>query len=338
MAHERAQRDWHRMRAARIVRDHPEIRALQGPASISALLIAIMVTVQSALAVVVSEMSWPGVVAAAWVFGAIPALGLFVLLHEGAHGLVMRSRLGNELMMVIATGPLLLPWADGFRHYHLEHHRALGVADRDADMPSAWEERLLGSRGGRVVWLAAWPFVQMARLRRCRPRSIMNSLFLANTVLNAAFAAGLFLVGGPKALAFCGLSVAFAFGLHPLGGRIIQEHFTGTSIQPTASYYGAANRVLFNAGYHVEHHDFMSVPWLHLPKVRALGGDHYSRLKCHRSWWATAAHFVWRGLGESCQPARSQSSPDYAGRLLPAANPRGEPAWVLFSAHVRDRV
>jgi sphingolipid delta-4 desaturase len=303
MAHERAQRDWHRMRAGRIIRDHPAIRALQGPAPISALLIATLVTVQTALAIAVSGISWAGVVAAAWVFGAIPALGLFVLLHEGAHGLVLRSRIGNEAMMVLCTAPLLLPWADGFRHYHLEHHRALGVADRDADIPSAWEERLLRSRGGRVVWLAAWPFVQMARLRRCRPHPIVSPLFLANSVFNVAFAVGLLQVGGPKAIAFCGLSIAFAFGLHPLAGRMIQEHFRGTAVQPTASYYGGANRLLFNAGYHVEHHDFMGVAWLHLPKIRTLAGEHYAALECHRSWSATAARFVWRGLDSQASRA-----------------------------------
>ena len=63
---------------------------------------------------------------------------------------------------------------------------------------------------------------------------------------------------------FCGwagflyltLSFFFSLGLHPVGARWIQEHYTYDFDQETTSYYGPINRVALNMGYHNEHHDF----------------------------------------------------------------------------------
>ena len=295
MAHGSPSRDWHVARARRIMRDHPEIARLQGPPAVTAWLILILAVLQTFAAWIAAQFTWPLVAAAAWIVGTIPALGLFVLLHEGAHGLILRNERGNRTLMIIATAPLLLPWAPGFKHYHLEHHCALGVIDRDADAPSPWETAMTGSRHGRLLWLAAWPLIQFIRLPRCRPHRTATSFFAVNLAFNCAFITALFAAGGLKAIGFCALSVIFAFGFHPLGGRMLQEHVTAPAGQPSASYYGWGNRLLFNAGYHVEHHDFMQVPWIHLPAVRRLAASEYVGLTSYRSWTALAAMFVWRG-------------------------------------------
>ena len=83
---------------------------------------------------------------------------------------------------------------------------------------------------------------------------------------------------GPKALAYLALSTFFALGLHPVGGRWIQEHYETRKGQETYSYYGPLNRTCFNMGYHNEHHDFAGVPWNNLPKLKKLAPDYYDSL------------------------------------------------------------
>jgi len=83
----------------------------------------------------------------------------------------------------------------------------------------------------------------------------------------------------------------FRIGLHPLGARWIQEHYTFVPGQETYSYYGVLNRLAFNIGYHNEHHDLVRIPWVHLPTVKALAPEFYDHLHAHRS--LTRVLFQW---------------------------------------------
>jgi sphingolipid delta-4 desaturase len=97
---------------------------------------------------------------------------------------------------------------------------------------------------------------------------------------------------GAKALVYLALSTLFALGLHPLGGRWVQEHYVTAQGQETYSYYGILNRLCFNMGYHNEHHDFANVPWIHLPKVTKAAPEYYQSLKSYRSWTAVLLNFI----------------------------------------------
>jgi len=44
------------------------------------------------------------------------------------------------------------------------------------------------------------------------------------------------------------------------------------------------NNVSFNVGYHNEHHDFPSIPWNKLPKIKSTAPAYYDSLLSHRSW------------------------------------------------------
>ena len=79
-------------------------------------------------------------------------------------------------------------------------------------------------------------------------------------------------------------SFFFSIGLHPVGGRWIQEHYTYDAEQETFSYYGPINIIALNVGYHNEHHDFPAIPWNNLPKLKALAPEYYDNLKHHTSW------------------------------------------------------
>jgi sphingolipid delta-4 desaturase len=115
----------------------------------------------------------------------------------------------------------------------------------------------------------------------------------ANWVIQVGFNVAVYLVLGPKALGYMGLSLLFSIGLHPLGARWIQRHYvTHDGDQETFSYYGPLNKLAFNVGYHNEHHDFPSVAWDKLPRIREAAPDVYDRLFWHGSWTRLLFRFL----------------------------------------------
>ena len=88
-------------------------------------------------------------------------------------------------------------------------------------------------------------------------------------------------------------SFFFSVGLHPLGGRWIQEHYlTHNEEQETYSYYGPLNKMAFNVGFHNEHHDFPSVPWNKLPQIKSTAPGYYNSLISHNSWTKLFLRFI----------------------------------------------
>jgi sphingolipid delta-4 desaturase len=45
-------------------------------------------------------------------------------------------------------------------------------------------------------------------------------------------------------------------------------------------------------GYHNEHHDFPSVSWNNLPRLRAMAPEFYDNLKYHSSWSRLLFQFI----------------------------------------------
>src|SRR5262249_53896488 len=138
-----------------------------------------------------------------------------------------------------------------------------------------------------------FPVFQLARPPRLKEITLFDGWVVVNILAQVAFDAAIFLLLGPKALLFLGLSFFFAVGLHPLGARWIQEHYLvhGTD-QETSSYYGVLNVPALNVGHHNEHHDFPWVPWNRLPAVRRAAPEYYDTLAFHRSWTWLFLRFI----------------------------------------------
>jgi sphingolipid delta-4 desaturase len=180
-----------------------------------------------------------------------------------------------------------------FRKYHLLHHQHLGEYEMDPDIVCHTEGRLVGDSAWRkALWVALLGVSQALRPLKVKGVKALDAWIVANILIIAAVDVLVYLVIGPKALAYLALSTFFALGLHPVGGRWIQEHYETRKGQETYSYYGALNKTCFNMGYHNEHHDFAGVPWNNLPKLKQLAPDYYDSLASYRSWTAVLLKFI----------------------------------------------
>jgi len=284
----------HKARTQAILRRHPEVREEIGKNPWSFALVLFLVALQFALAWWLRAGPWWLILVVAYTVGAVADHALFVLIHECAHNLIFRKRVANTLAGITANLPSVLPTSVSFKRYHLKHHSYQGVYELDADIPSEWEARLVGSSPVRkALWLLLFPIFQMLRAFRIAEVSLFDRWQIANMLVVFAVDVAIWLVLGPGAFFFLLASVFFSVGLHPVGARWIQRHWlVEDDGQETFSYYGPMNAVAFNVGFHNEHHDFPSVPWNRLPRLKESAPEYYRDLTSHASWAKLLLRFI----------------------------------------------
>lgn len=285
----------HRARTKRLLREHPEIRGFIGTNPMTFWWTVAIVGAQIGMAYLVRNQPWWVVLGAAYLIGAFANHSLFVIIHECTHKLVFRKKIGNTVTGLLANLPLTFPSYIGFAKYHLKHHAFQGIYELDADLPYAWEARLIGhSAVGKALWLLFYPFFQALRPMRIKEMRVIDGWTLANAGLQFGFDIAIWIVFGPMAFVYLFASLFFSIGLHPLGARWIQRHYItgGEDDQETFSYYGKLNKLAFNVGFHNEHHDFPSVPWNNLPRVYNAAPDLYGKLFSHQSWGRLLFRFL----------------------------------------------
>ncbi len=283
----------HIKRAREIKAKYPEVRSLMGTNPYTVFWSAGLVLLQLSIGYVLTNLSWVWVFVAAYLIGAFINHALYVIMHECTHNLVFRNPAYNKVLGIFGDFALLVPSAMAFRKYHLLHHQYLGQYDMDPDVVSRTEGRLVGNSAVRkIVWVFLLGVSQALRPLKIKEVRRVDRWLVANILIVLAVDILIFAVMGPKVLAYLGLSTLIALGLHPVGGRWIQEHYTDGDGQETHSYYGPLNKLCFNVGYHTEHHDFASVPWNNLPKLKRLAPDYYDNLKSYSSWTAVLFRFI----------------------------------------------
>jgi sphingolipid delta-4 desaturase len=251
------------------------------------------VTLQLSIAVLLRHQSWWLVLIVAYLIGAFANHNLYVLIHEATHNLIFKNRTANTLAAITADLVNVAPGAISFRTYHLKHHSFQGHYDLDADLASKWEAKLIGhSFIGKAIWLILFPLFQALRPPRLREIKFSNKWTYINWLFVFGMDAVVIIFLGPMAFLYLVFSFFFSIGFHPLGARWIQEHYITYPPQETYSYYGILNIPALNVGYHNEHHDFPSIPWNNLPKVRQTAPEWYNTLHYHTSWFLLFFKFL----------------------------------------------
>ncbi|MEI6815977.1 MAG: fatty acid desaturase [Bacteroidota bacterium] len=279
-------REPHRERTKTILKEHPDIRNLIGRNPYTFLIIFFVVSLQVGLSIVLKDQAWWLIFLIAYCVGAFCDHTLFVAIHECAHNMIFKKKVANTLSGIFANLPQIVPSSVSFQRYHIKHHSFQGIHELDADLPNAWEARLIGnSFFGKALWLLLFPVFQTVRVSRLKEIKPIDGWILLNITTQILFSAAIIYFFGIKAFIYLLSSLFFSIGLHPLGARWIQEHFlTDSEKQETYSYYGVLNSVALNVGYHNEHHDFPSVPWNKLPQIKEKAKEHYDNLHSHKSW------------------------------------------------------
>jgi len=288
----------HLMRARQILAAHPEVKSLFGNTPSSALHIVGIVLLQICIAILLRNSPLWEILLAGYFVGAIANHAMWVMIHECCHNMVFRSSTANNLINIVANLPIVFPSAISFKKYHLWHHRYQGELYGDADLAAPSEANLVGSSPLRKsLWLFTFfIFEGIVRPARINGVKLWCRWTILNTVVELSFLAALGYCFGWKAVAYLGVSTFFSIGLHPVGGRWIQEHYLfpgmGKPGQETFSYYGPINWVNYNIGYHNEHHDLMMVPWSRLPKLRSMAPEFYDTLDYHTSYTRLLLRFI----------------------------------------------
>ncbi len=285
----------HVARGREIVKKYPEVRELMGPYPLSALYILVWTAIQVAIALYLglNDLSWGWVLLASFLIGAIMNHGLFAMMHEAAHDLIVKGKNNNRILGIICNLAQGFPSAIGFRTFHIIHHAHMSEYDYDADMAFHKEAQWVGrSPFRKIIWFLGFLAVEAVRPMRLKKGSLIDLWLIINFVAVIAFNTLIYWWGGPQALGYLLLSTFFAVGLHPVGARWIQEHYLFKEDQETYSYYGILNKINFNIGYHNEHHDLFKVPWIHLPKLKAMAPEFYDELYAHQSWTKLLLRFI----------------------------------------------
>lgn len=286
--------DPHIQRRKDLLKKYPEqIRALMGNHPATVVWVATCVVSQFAIAYLLRDQPVGWILLASFGVGAFFNHALYVFIHEATHNLIFKHSLANRIIGMFCDLPLVAPASQAFRKYHLIHHNRQGQHEFDADLASDAEANLVGNHWfKKTIWVFLMAVSQASRPGRLAIRPFMNTWMAGNLLLQFLVMVIAYHFIGIHGLVYLGMSTIFGLGLHPLGGRWIAEHFVIHEQQETYSYYGPLNLVVFNVGYHNEHHDVMTIPWVNLPKLKALAPEFYDPLVSHPSYPMLLLRFI----------------------------------------------
>jgi sphingolipid delta-4 desaturase len=294
------------MRVA-VLKAHPEAVQLAGPDWRGLIGAILLLAIHWTAIWLVSRTDIFVVFFAAFFFGQLVLHSVGSLIHETAHRLVFRERrakLAFDLLLEVITTSFGRQLT--YQHEHVSsHHPHLGNYERDYEHEDLC--RFLARRAHRAKnpklqhWLTlAELIVQAMPLGFMISNKIFNPFYRKRTgratkdrqrrigatkapdaerrvFIAVSIATNLFLFGAFGFLGWLYHIWSLSLFLGKCGitnlGQSLSEHPGDDERAPTRSSYSALNLILFNTGYHNEHHTFPNVAWTRLPKLKRLAPD-----------------------------------------------------------------
>jgi len=283
--------------------------------------VAAMVAMQVVMCFLLQDSSWWTVTIWAYVLGGTINHSLTLAIHDICHNTAFgngKNAKYNRYFGFIANLPIGVPYSVTFKKYHIDHHRYLAGDQLDTDLPTEWEGRFFCNTPLKLLWLILNPLFYAFRPMAVRPKK-PTAYELQNMMFQIMFNIWIYNSFGGKGLGYLLIGSLLALGVHPTAGHFIAEHYMFCKGQDTYSYYGALNYILFNVGYHIEHHDFPFVNSSSLPKVRKIACEYYEEVPQLKSYLSVLWDFVFDpAIGPY---ARVQRKFDENGKIIGNKNP-----------------
>uniref|UniRef100_G1SJG1 Fatty acid desaturase domain-containing protein n=1 Tax=Oryctolagus cuniculus TaxID=9986 RepID=G1SJG1_RABIT len=272
---------------------YPAIKALMRPDPHLKWAVLGLVLAQLLACWLVRGLAWRWLLFWAYTFGGCVNHSLTLAIHDISHNTAFGTGAAarNRWFAIFANLPIGVPYSASFKKYHVDHHRYLGGDGLDVDVPTRLEGRLFCTPARKLLWLVLQPLFYSLRPLCVHPKA-MTRMEVFNALAQLAVDAAILSLWGVKPMAYLLASTLLGLGLHPISGHFVAEHYMFLKGHETYSYYGPLNYITFNVGYHVEHHDFPSIPGCYLPLVRKIAPEYYDHLPQHHSWVKVLWDFV----------------------------------------------
>jgi len=240
---------------------------------------------------------WWAVFLFSWVIGSVGAGNLMAAHHEISHFLVFKKPSWNKALWILANSPLGVPLGSLFKQYHVDHHNQMGCDDVDTGIWTSAEAYCVGGNWlVKTIFLVFFPIPFFFRPFIMCIAKKPDITDLISWIVVPAYDVALCYYGGEsiKPLAFLILSTYHGVGLHPIAGHCISEHvmLNGDGQETHSCYDPYLNPLLYNFGYHVEHHDFPNIPWNRLPQLRKIAPEYYQHLVSYETWTYVMWKFI----------------------------------------------
>ena len=310
----------HKRRREAILHAHPEIRNLMVFDPWFKWHALAVFTVQMCSYVAISYYISPNnyllLAVLAYLIGGPLNQSLITSLHDISHKQAFGygRPMANSLFGILVNLPIGAPIFASFNANHPLHHRYLGKR-LDADIPTEWEGRWFNTPVRKVFWLTFMSLFYAIRPFIVTPKPLVP-MEIIGFVIQLVFDILIYHYLGFGVLFYMLFGSFISFGIHPVSVHFITEHGVfffeddylnklGKNLKhkqqklaeklfvpDTFSYYGMMNWLTFNIGYHVEHHDFPSIPSSLLPRVRKLAPEFYEPLCFHTSALKVLIKFI----------------------------------------------